>query len=612
MNKQELAALIAQTHPQPASTHSSAQTSRVTRSNRHMRSPNSPLSPRQIFQSHVRTLSDDGQSRTSPQKSPNQKNRELQHLSSLRVHVKPHGQVKNRLQTDQARNATFDFLSEEPDFVAEERAAWNRRTPERESRHKVGRASQNAQEEVLSLRESSHDLPKSPTKVFAPLTTSTDSNERPKTRRGLSDASDSAPVEAPQQATNNHRDKRRSKFSEGTMTDRSSGIASTWEENGMRISESSERTNQDTDSDATPRAARLSKDTDSTIDISEFQPRGSTPGTLKNRLTRLAQTFKPHEESSQPSAQQTKPKRKGLRKSLSLFFGASTHDLVDSDTPVKKPDDAHKELLNERKRKAEEAYAQQFGSKKRKSNDRLSIEPGIAPTDQPRTIKKRSGSIGHSNRTPQHATRQQTDPIIKKSRPQDSGNTGEKRHVVQKRASRKELQKENERLRALLHEQQVQQQASIQRSASKSTVHLPMTTSDRLVSKPAFSSSTHTRSSSIGSNGNKRQTQHQPGVPPVPALPSRAALVTLNNTNSHSKTTRSFDNGRKTAGKPNGRVVSTIFEETDPDSDGKENAVQHGHSKQQGLGRIDEAQDGEQFGTVTQHGEKWKWPDDVF
>ena len=121
-------------------------------------------------------------------------------------------------------------------------------------------------------------------------------------------------------------------------------------------------------------------DSNSSFDVSEFKPRPITPFTIKNRLSKLGSHFKSIDEPEKP--EQKKDKRKRLRKSISNWnfhtlgekiklFGNSTHDLGDQGTasPIKKQKAADTELLNDRKRKAEELYAQQYSTKKHKSND---------------------------------------------------------------------------------------------------------------------------------------------------------------------------------------------------------------------------------------------------
>ena len=527
-------------------------------------------------------------------------------------------------------DGSFGFSPNDPDFVIEEREAWNRQTPERQALRPV--KSYTTQTDKYdashgdSLRDPSMTAPT--LRSFEPSADAATSEDRPKTSRGPQDASNDIPGAFPQPRPARHdRNTRSSKFSEGTMTNRSNGIASSWSEHGARISESSERQSEDSDSDLTPRASRLSRDSSSSYDVSEFRPAGLTPGTIKQRWSRLTSNLRSHEDAPKPTEQDNKPKRKGLRKSISnwnfhgigekmKFFGASDHDLAQADSPVKKQQDAEKEVLNERKRKAEEAYAQQFGTKKQKSND------GIAAKDrQPlremslsRTLKRRSVSAGDTITSAGTAIRRHGSPSSKSAGPQDPADMlDETDHDHRKRTSRRDLEKENQQLRAMLREQQAQQKGNMHRSASKSALHLPLNDPDLLLPVPISPKSHQQPPRPASAGSNKRQKQHQADLPPVPALPGRSALRSLGNTNSRMSAPAETGTIKRAAGS-NSRPVSTIFEDPELESDGKEN-VGRPHATRSGQvpSASSKIQHGTQFGAdPAKRNAAWAWPDDVF
>lgn len=195
--------------------------------------------------------------------------------------------------------------------------------------------------------------------------------------------------------------KHKSCFQEGSMNETSKGIASTWltaqpdctqnHDNDLRSVESS-------DADGTPRASIASRaSTYSSIDINEFKPLPATPSTFKTTIKRLgrrvvnsksADTVEPPMVSSKPVAKA----KKRLRKSMSTWkiFGNSLSDCeedanlsTDNESSTSKTAktpktvtkarldrdvaSSYKFVLDERKRKAEIAYSQQFGTARKRS-----------------------------------------------------------------------------------------------------------------------------------------------------------------------------------------------------------------------------------------------------
>ena len=412
MNRAELAALLASTHR-----HLSEDQSQLQHSVNINGPP--PLSPRQLFQSRVRTLSDDGA--PSPQRSPNRRRGELQHLSSLRVHVTSprtarHGASPRSSHAFRTRDGRFGFSPHEPDFIAEERAAWTGASIERVGN--ISPTNSNAwtavdQESLRLSEDSAEDSSKNsdPASVqaFAPSLTTADLDERPKTSRGTS-----MPGTFPRphsEPAANVTPARISKFLEGSMNGRSEGVSSSWEHLRERLS-----TDQppNDDSDSTPRAAHMSTESFDREDLSEFRPATAGAATFRQRLSKLTNPFRSSEEPSmvtqEVQKQPLQPKKKGLRKSISSwnfhnlggkvkFFGASASDSLGGSSQASHAGTTEQlDVLTERKRKAEEAYAEQFGNKKQKTNDGISAEDRNRTIRAPsRTLRKRAVS---GQRTP--------------------------------------------------------------------------------------------------------------------------------------------------------------------------------------------------------------------
>lgn len=527
MKRHELASLPAQPHDTSKRTITAQHSTKSTHlqhtiRNNHHHNNNNPLSPRQLFQSRVRTLADN-QDDASPIRTP-----ERQHdfLSNLRLAVaSPTPDRKTAFQP------SYFHVSpqREPEFLLEERQAWRGVSSEKEEDgdEKDG--------DIPVLRQSLDDERLSSTvhdatlKPFGPLRTGGVGGggpvARPKTSRGellAREEKDAAEVV------------RRSKFLEGSMGRKSSGVSSTWVEHGERLSLDllSEKEGED-DDDATPKAERQARESFDSEDLAEFKVGSTTPGTLKQRFAKFASTIKGRAEGQknrgdgqkEVDGEQKEPKRKGLRKSISTW---SLHGFSDKvkffstdtpTTPAKDPEQERIQALNDRKRKAEETYAQQFGTKKQKANDGNAVEDKDRTIrGNTRTLKKRSVSA-HSTITPKTSRRRETPrsaaPAIVD--PADIVEDGGTDH--HKRPSRRELEKENQTLRAMLREQQAQNRAHLQHSASRSSFHLAMDMSED-EGKPVVITNSRINASRSG---------QKKGIPPVPPLPNRAALATMGN-----------------------------------------------------------------------------------
>ena len=635
MNRHQLAHLIAQTQPtmNSNSTRSDAHSASAQAANKPC-NQSQPLSPRQKFQSHIRTLSQESAAYS--------KNASVTPYSpSLSSSPSP------TIHTYRYRDSTVlegRYTQNEPQFITEEREAWARPSPS-----STRRGRNPASEEAFVLQPPRDQSPaQQPRKhlrelrPFAPSAPSIDVNERPKTSRGskVNFGQGQTPTEDQDLQSRN------SRFAEGSMTARSAGISSTWPDDGSISTISGE----DSDGGSTPRASPQH----STADLDDLKAGAVTPGTFKQRLARIGSAFKSAHHSSKPEADtQDAKKRKGLRKSMSLWnlhniSGKSktggAQSILDLSSvaadPQKATADHDLEVLNDRKRRAELAYTEQFGAKKRKSNVGVA-EPTAGPRqDQPsrprddRTSTRRSMRPSVSTRRLSHSssTVALTDmEVCDAQRDIDS----------HKRPSRRELEKENQQLRAMLRQQETQS----------------LKTPRPAIAKARSSSATRTVAPS-DSSPPKQETKTPPktkttksktqDIPPVPSVPDRIALQPLSNARNQSRSTSvsnnaNINNGRvdlkPTAGTNNNnttksntpdnnnptkrmstnggsghaplpRPVSMILEE---DEDGVENRTPGGKSTL----TMDDIAKFKQLtpSPVRLHPgkrEPWEWPDDIF
>lgn len=486
MNRYQLAALLAANPPVPSS-------SSRAMFHEHMQNPitSSPLSPRLEFQSRVQKLQEDPSPSKGSANTFRRGRSELEHVSSLRV-------THKRSQSAQSAS------DERPNFWAEEREAWGQRSPKSPLSPRPPAASDIAspplskQPPVLSPRRSqNHPIPqprkqlrhRASLRTFEPLHTIADVDERPKTSRGPSQLEAAAeekdenkaqePMEekeeqeigeAPRPPTSTNQGGRASKFIEGSMNERSFGIASSWFQD--------ESTEGEKPLPPTPAAKQV---TFSCTPVRE---------PVDEELAKVHTT--------------KKKERKGLRKSMSNFnfqtlsekmkiFGGSSTEVSTEKLEKKKPQqsDVDIDLLNERKRKAEEAYAAQFSSKKQKLATALNIaapSPNIgegqghsANVDQkPHTLRRSRRSIASSSTSP----------------------------GLPRKRSRRELEQENAELRARLARQDYHSPAPQEKFVRGNVV--------------------------IVSPGKKRGKLGE-DVPPVPQLPARGILKVMEDSKRNSK-----------------------------------------------------------------------------
>lgn len=314
-------------------------------------------------------------------------------------------------------------------------------------------------------------------------------------------------------STCNLQRRQRSCFQEGSMNESSKGIASTWLGLSSAGSDDHDYDSQLSDMDTTPRASAASRaSTCSSIDINEFKPLPATPSTFKATIKRFGHKVansKPANNVEHPAIHPragTKVK-KGLRKSISSWkiFNSSTSDCEgDSVSSIhneildpKKAKTSkrtqqtnsqfdralsQKAIFDERKRKAEIAYSQQFGTvRKRAKISETCDDLGTGPSERDdfaqvtvrnqnylvssidRTVRSRShepdacGSVLSTNES--HIQGFSVLPAQGKhtsflrhtrARSHDSARSSESKTDCLKKKSRSELEKENQRLRLML------------------------------------------------------------------------------------------------------------------------------------------------------------------
>ncbi|KAF7503785.1 hypothetical protein GJ744_003277 [Endocarpon pusillum] len=452
MNRSELAALFAANPPVPAS-------SSPVMFQGHMQCPaaSSSNSPRLEFQSRVRKL----------QLSPRPGLGNHRHTHSEPEHV-------STLQQTHKRSRSAQPASEDtPNFLAEEREAWGRRSPEAPqlqvpfneagtifpSRPKLQPfpsppPPRNPARPMLQPRKQSRE--RAPLQIFAPLDTTSDVNERPKTSRGpqklemLEEENEEDTTEGDTEDEHKHDmdednndvprlsistkpTSRTSKFIEGSMNERSSGIASSWVREALSESD---------------------------------KPLPPTPP-VKHVTFSCTPVREPLDEAREPVSElpttTTKRKeRRGIKRSISNFnfqaltgkmklFSGSGHEAAPVEQGEKKrlvqrSDATDLNTLNERKRKADEAYATQFGSKKQ----RFSGPPASISTNG----QCLPGQIRNMDQTSDLRSSTTTFNSTSNANPD-----------LRKKKSRRELERENAELRARLDAQQnlrdIQQQRQI-------------------------------------------------------------------------------------------------------------------------------------------------------
>jgi hypothetical protein len=330
---------------------------------------------------------------------------------------------------------------------------------------------------------------RAPLRTFEPLRTIIDTDERPKTSRGPQDEpkpenglEDVAEEEAeqeieddgeatPRASTSTNQAGRPSRFIEGSMNERSYGIASSWYQDGSADPEKP--------LPPTPAGKHV---TFSCTPVREC---------LDDQGLRQAQ----------PTAVTKKKERRGLRRSMSNFnfqaisekmkiFGSSTHDVSETTERKKGPKPgAEVDILNDRKRKADEAYAAQFGFKKQRF-----AAPSNSTAPAP--------TIGGHTRTAHQEAHHSRGTRLPAA-------ASFIHHQLPRKKSRRELEKENAELRARLAQ------------------HGPI---------PASTQENFVRGQAVMVSPGKGRGKLKEDVPPVPQIPGRGALKVLEDGKRNSRT----------------------------------------------------------------------------
>lgn len=472
MNRSELASLLAANPPvSPSSSSPIMFQGRVQHP-----IASSPISPRGIFQSRVRNLHQEPS--LGEDASPHhRRHSELEHVSTLRAtHKRSHS----------AQPASQDT----PDFRADEWEAWGQKSPKllqprRNSAESnvisLSRPQQEPGVPPLSSQPHPKLQPRPQVRNFKPLCTITDVDERPKTSRGppLLEVSEERVEkskegelkedevrgeedETPKDSPSTHQTSRTSKFIEGSMNERSFGIASSWLQRAS---------------------------------IESGKPLPPTPAT-KHVTFSCTPAHESLEEHANELLTTKRKERRSLRRSISnfnfhglsekmKFFGGPSNDAASEaqgKMEAPKPEIGIN-ILNERKRKADEEYAVQFGFKKQK----FGTQPN-PPAPSPNV----GGNKRHSR------TVDQNSHISRSSR--RFGTAALANHGLPRKKSRRELESENAELRARLTQQGHQTPARSQNFIRGKAVML--------------------------SPGKKRGRLGE-DVPPVPQIPGRGILKVL-------------------------------------------------------------------------------------
>jgi hypothetical protein len=279
--------------------------------------------------------------------------------------------------------------------------------------------------------------------------------------------------EPPRLSTSTNQTGRMSKFIEGSMNERSFGIASSWFQD--------DPADDDKPLPLTPPTKHV---TFSCTPVRESLDEGKT---------------------DQDGPTTRKKERRGLRKSISNFnfqslsekmkiFGGSSSD-VSAETGDKKSTHQHgagTDLMNERKRKADAAYAAQFGFKKQKFSNSATA---TAPTPDLNGHREHAAAASQEAGTIRSSRRSVAAPFRSPG--------------LRRKKSRRELEQENAELRARLAQQD----------------HHPSGPDGKVVHGKVVLSSPGKRPGKLGND-----------MPPMSQIPGRGVLKVLENGKRNSTT----------------------------------------------------------------------------
>lgn len=319
------------------------------------------------------------------------------------------------------------------------------------------------------------------------------------------------------------------------MNEASRAVASTWNTSHPVYTPAHNRRYESTDlsdDEGTPRASAASRaSTSSSIDINEFKPLPATPSTFRSTIKRIGQKVvnsRPAHTSEHVTAppQSEKKQRRGLKKSMSTWkiFSNSTSDAEDTSNLTTDDESyggktkayssqtikakkslinngpSQKEVFDERKRKAEIAYNEQFGSARKRQkqvstyndhNDHVSDwdEPSYPTTSHGKglrtlsSIRSMKSVLRKSAATPEMLANRDNNAVESSALPASDSHSTLRRHNRSqshdsnrglasdtdrlKKQSRNELEKENQRLRMMLQGKEAKKSALRNRRHSR-------------------------------------------------------------------------------------------------------------------------------------------------
>lgn len=502
--------------------------------------------------------------------------------------------------------------------------------------------------------------------------------------RGSSTYDMSGYMSAPENPTRPSITTRKSFFKEGSMSEASKATASTWTDQQVDNSRPSSFASSSYLED-TPRSSKTSRASiSSSLDINEFKPLPEPPSTIKNTIKRFSQKLKStktdlkQEPVDRVDFGTIKASKKGLRKSMSTWFNNPGESNTDDESSVpptpesikpsrsihnlktlrfrnrgrveKKSDDQTKSILDDRKRKAEIAYAEQFGTARHSAQ--IAAQPD---SSEPATVRRSDRLQGLSVKNATAAQQLQRSEIIAqqtvealmtdatnfnghnmanthtiyppRSSSRNSNSSIESDTDRMKRRSRAEteLEKENHHLRMELRKAE-QRSLSRRRGNTSSTnweVHADEDDPEEYTVVTPHSGTSTTGKRRRNDASTMRAVPESSDAPPVPPLPTlthaRPSLSTISGNQARVSDTSTMK--RYGPVRPGGRAIelpralSMVLEgkEDGSGSDEDQSETPRKRLKMSFDGASDAVPDSDIAvqGKVKQ-GEQWVWPDDVF
>ncbi|KAK5106911.1 hypothetical protein LTS08_001034 [Lithohypha guttulata] len=490
-------------------------------------------------------------------------------------------------------------------------------------------------------------------------------------------------------------------FKEGSMNEGSRATASTWDEPPL-LSRQTSSNPLDTSSlldESTPRTAASGRPSiSSSIDVNEFKPLPVPPSTLKKTIKRFGQKLKhSHSDVDQATVRNTthaaKSPRKGLRKSVSSWKIFNNPESEYDDTPVKEEEESRrsknnhiaktlrfhnrdkvqkkqhdqqqKSVLDDRKRKAEIAYAEQFGTARNKQENDEARQETQSYIYESATVRRQDPSSNQSSQKSSAAqqaqerrellAQQTVEALMSTMAPSSNVPDASSRHSRStsvdsvgrfesdadrtKRTSRSKLEKENQQLRAMLRNQE---RNHLQRSRSHSrdrstTSNWQIHTDEKEEDTPALASTKvhntrqHSSQSAAPSTVRAIAGESSP-VPPIPPLPirsdSRRKLLPTDGNQSRipepAKIKRYTQSRRNSRAIELPRPLSIVIEGAESEGEGQDNTAACKSTKtrtpvggspqksRQSYDGADDSKENDVHAQATSEKEKWDWPEDVF